>query len=342
MPDRDALQIAPGQEVAVALLSPEDAPGVAALFRAVYGQDYPVKTYYDPAALLAANRAGDIISCVARTASGDIVGHLAMYRIAPCPKVYEGGAAMVLPAYRNTAKLFERMVVLGIKTCPAYGGEGVYGEHVCNHLFTQKAAVTLGNLTMGLEVDLMPAAAYDKENSAPGRVSSLHGFQVLKSYPHTVHLPRVYEQALRFIYKDLPDERVLLLSSQAPPAGARSRLTAETYDYAQVMRITAWELGEDLAEVLAAREADDAARGVEVYQVWLPLATPWVGWAVDELRRRGYFLGGVLTRWFNEDGLLMQRLAHDPEWEAMQILTERSKEVVRLVRQDWEAVGGRS
>jgi hypothetical protein len=342
MPDRDALQIAPGQEVAVALLSPEDAPGVSALFRAVYGQDYPVKTYYDPAALLAANRAGDIISCVARTPGGDIVGHLAMYRIAPCPKVYEGGAAMVLPAYRNTAKVFERMVVLGIKTCPAYGGEGVYGEHVCNHLFTQKAAVTLSNVTMGLAVDLMPASAYDHEKSAQGRVSSLHGFQVLKPHPHTVHLPRVYERELRFIYEGLADTRDLALSTQAPPPDSRSRLTVEVYDFAQVMRVAARELGEDLLAALDGTRAEAAAHGVKVEQLWLPLAAPWVGWAVDELRGRGWFLGGVLPRWFDEDGLMVQRLAEAPRWDDMQILTDRSREVVRLVRRDWERVDGRS
>lgn len=340
MAEIDALTIAPGQEVSVDLMRPEDAPGVTALFRAVYDEEYPVKTYYQPSELIEANRQGDIISCVVRTAGGDIVGHLAMYRIAPCPKVYEGGASMVLPAYRNTAKLFERMVMLGIKTVPRFGGEGVYGEHVCNHLFTQKAAVTLGNVTMGLEVDLMPAAAYDKEKSAQGRVSSLHGFQVLKSHPHAVHLPRVYDEALRFIYEGLADERSLVASTQTPPPGSRSRVTAEIYDYAQVMRVTAWELGEDLAEALAGREAEADARGVEVCQVWLPLAAPWVGWAADELRLRGYFLGGVLARWFDEDGLLMQRLAHAPDWEDMQILTERSQEIVRLARQDWEAVGG--
>jgi hypothetical protein len=340
MAEIDALKIVPGQEITVDLLRPEDAPGVAALFHVVYGEEYPVKTYYQPSELIEANRKGDVISCVVRTSGGDIVGHNAMYRIAPCPKVYEGGASLVLPAYRNTAKLFERMVVLGIKAVPRFGGEGVYGEHVCNHLFTQKAAVSLGNVTMGLEVGLMPAAAYDKEKSAQGRVSSFHGFQTLKPHPHAVHLPQVYDDSLRFIYEGLVDERSLDISTQSPPTGSRSRLTAEIYDYAQVMRITAWELGEDLAEALARPEAEAVARGVEVYQVWLPLAAPWVGWAVDELRGWGWFLGGVLPRWFDEDGLLMQRLAHTPDWDGMQILTERSQEIVRLVRRDWEAVGG--
>lgn len=336
MAEVDVSKIAPGQDVTVELMRPEDAPGVAALFRAVYGQHYPVKTYYQPSALIEANQKEDIVSSVARTPAGDIVGHNSMYRIAPCPKVYEGGAGLVLPAYRNTAKLFERMIALGIEAVPRFGGEGVFGEHVCNHLYPQKAAARLGNVPMGLEVDLMPAEAYQAEKSAGGRVSSLHGVQTLKAHAHTVYLPQAYEQTLRFLYEGLAEERSLNPSTLVPPAGSRSRLTAEVFDFAQVTRITAWELGEDLLQALAEREAE--GRGVAVYQIWLPLAAPWVSWAVDELRGCGWFLGGLLPRWFDEDGLLMQRLAHAPGWDALQLLLERSQEIARLVRQDWELV----
>jgi len=334
----DTSLIEPGQEVEVDLMRPEDAPGVAALFRAVYGEEYPVKTYYQPEALCQANRQGEIISAVTRTPKGDIVGHNAMYRIAPCPKVYEGGAGLVLPAYRNTAKLFGRMVAVGIQAVPDFGGEGIYGEHVCNHVYTQKVAAALGNITMGLEVDLMPAEAYDKESSAQGRVSSLFGYQTLKPHPHTVYLPSVYEETLRFIYEGLKETRRMEIASQAPPQLEASRISAEIYDYAQVARITIWEIGEDLAAALDQREAEAAARGVIVFQLWLPLGNPSLGWAVELLRGRGYFLGGVLPRWFDEDGLLMQRLLNPPDWESLQIFHERSKIITRMVKDDWQRV----
>lgn len=334
----DALTIVAGQEVEVDLMHPQDARGVAALFRAVYGEGYPVKTYYEPAELTEANRTGAIISCVARTPQGDIVGHNSMYRIAPCPKVYEGGAGLVLPSYRNTAKLFERMIAKGIGALPRFGGEGVYGESVCNHLFTQKAAVSLGNIVMGLEVDLMPVTAYSKEGSAQGRVSSLCGFQTIKPYPHTIYLPQVYAESLGFLYQGLKDQRQFLPSTQAPAADRPSRLESVIYDYAQVTRITAWGLGHDFVAALAKLESEAAERGVTVYQIWLPLAAPEVGWAVDTLRRRGYFFGGLLPRWFNEDGFMLQRLAHDPGWDDMQILLERSHRIVEIVKNDRQAV----
>ena len=59
---------------------------------------------------------------------------------------------------------------------------------------------------------------------------------------------------------------------------------------------------------------------------------------VDCLRRRGYFLGGLLPRWFDSDGLLMQKTAARPGWEDMQIYFERAQKIAALARADWEAI----
>lgn len=55
---------------AVDLFRPEDAQGVVRPFQAVYGDDHPVKMYYDREKLAEANRTGDCRSVVARTADG--------------------------------------------------------------------------------------------------------------------------------------------------------------------------------------------------------------------------------------------------------------------------------
>ena len=336
----DPALIEPGQEVEIALMRPQDAPGVAALFRAVYGEDYPVKTYYQPDGLRAANQSGDIISVVARTPKGDIVGHNATYRIAPCPKVYESGAGLVLPAYRNTAKLFQRMVAAGIQAAPDFGGEGIYGEHVCNHVYTQKVAAAMGNIIMGLAVDLMPTDAYKQEKSSQGRVSSVFGYQTQKPFAHTVHLPPVYADFMSYLYEGLAEPRRMEIADGKPAPGVLSDISGETYQFAGVTRITVRRIGEDFLPALGRWEAEATALGVVVYQVWLPMSQPCLGWAVDGLRERGYFMGGLLPRWFDEDGLLMQRLVHPPDWEAQQILLERSQSIARFIREDWERVAG--
>ncbi len=326
----DVPVIPPDQDVEVDVMRPEDAPGVAHLFRAVYHDDYPIKTYYDPQALIAANRKGEILSCVSRTPRGDIVGHNAFYPIAPSKKVFEGGAGLVLPAYRKRAWLLPRMATRGMRMVPEFGGEGIYGEHICSHLFTQRLAQRVGNVVMGLEVDLT-----FQEGGTQKRVSSFHGYHTLKPYPHTVYPPKIYDHALRFLYEGLKEERKFTPSPQLPPEEHRSRIASDTYEAARVSRISVLEIGEDFETVMAVRESEAAAGDVTVYQVWLPLGSPSVGWAVECLRRRGYFLGGLLPRWFDTDGLLMQRLCHTPDWDGIQILLDRSREIFRMVHEDW-------
>ena len=59
--------IEPGQHWIVDLFRPEDAEGVVRLFLRVYGENYPIRTYVEPARLKEENAKGVTISSVART-----------------------------------------------------------------------------------------------------------------------------------------------------------------------------------------------------------------------------------------------------------------------------------
>ena len=76
------------------------------------------------------------------------------------------------------------------------------------------------------------------------------------------------------------------------------------------------------------------------FQVWLKPGFPRVGAAVNMLREQGYFLGGLLPRWFDHDGLLMQKLFCPPDWEGIRLHTDRAKTILELVREDRDRVTG--
>jgi len=59
---------------------------------------------------------------------------------------------------------------------------------------------------------------------------------------------------------------------------------------------------------------------------------------VEVFRANGYFLGGLLPRWFDEDGLMMQKLFCPPEWEKIHLYTDRAKRISGIVRQDRNSV----
>ncbi|MBA4392159.1 MAG: hypothetical protein C0407_01270 [Desulfobacca sp.] len=329
--------VEPGQSYTFELFRPEDAEGVVHLFKTVYGEGYPISTFIDPKRLIEENAAGRSISCVARTPKGDIVGHNALFCFAPYSKTYEGGAGLVHPSYRGGAGIFTGLGLFCEKVAaPQFGVEAIFGEPVCNHVFAQRAMVTAGYITHTLEVDLMPAAAYDTEKSALGRVSTLLGFKTLHPNPHGVFVPQVYQEPFDYLYSALDDKRQIRISASEQPPGIHSDLTTHVFDFAQVARIVVNQVGRDFMSLLEQEEKRLSDRKVVVYQIWLNLAWPWINDVVLMLQARNYFLGGLLPRWYDTDGMLMQKVTERPNWEGINLYFDRAKKILEWVRADWE------
>ena len=329
--------IEPGQEWEVDLFRAEDAEGVVRLFRSVYGAGYPVSTYMDPQRLIEENRARRIISSVARTSRGDVVGHNALFNSAAHPGTYESGAGAVHAHYRGGKGIFTLMVDHGLEIAATFPEvNAVFCEPVCNHIFSQKLTEKAGFILRALEVDLMPSSAYEKEATVSGRVSAFLTFRTFHPRPHAVYLPAVYRDVLCFLYEGLDDHRDFRLSDSGAPSGSLSDIRPQVFDFAGVARVAVHQPGEDFALRMEQLERELEGKGIQVVQVWLNLACEWVGEAVETLRGRGFFLGGALPRWFDSDGLLMQKIRSRPYWEGIQLFGDRAGQILKLVREDWE------
>ena len=332
--------IEPGQDFEIDLFRPEDAEGVVSLFLVVYGSGYPIKTFMEPETLKRENAAGRTISTVARTSRGDIIGHNALYQSAPHAGIYESGAGLVHPAYRGDKGIFSRLIVHGLEIgSRKFSVEATFCEPVCNHLLSQKQSSRQGWITQALEVDLMPASAYDKEKSASGRVSALLDFATIMPKPHRVYLPAVYEESLRFLYASLDDKRFFEVGDGKPLPDSATDMRIQFFGFAGVARVAVHAAGADFADSFATQEQSLLQQGAQVIQVWISLSFPWVSRVVGDLRERGYFLGGILPRWFDGDGMLMQKILTRPNWQEIQLYAERAVKILELVRADWERTG---
>jgi hypothetical protein len=325
-----------GEKIQVDLFRPEDGPGIGKLFRAVYGDGYPARHVYEPAGLTAAFHRGENYPIVARRPDGEVIGHVALFRSAPYAMLYESGAGVVQPKYRNAGVSRLLLACSSERIAPGLGLEETWGEAVCNHVYMQKAIYAFRHVETALEVALMPAEAYEKEHSAAGRVASVVGCRCYKPRPHQVHVSEVYDEALRFLYAGLDDERTLLRGEDDFPPGVTTRADVWLFEFAKVVRMAVAQFGGDFESNLDALEEEVLPRGFKVIQVSLNLGRPCVGRAVAVLRDRGYFLGGILPRWFDEDGLLMQKIVGDPCWEGIRLFSERAAKILEIVREDWK------
>ncbi|MCX8021541.1 MAG: hypothetical protein N2745_02060 [Syntrophorhabdaceae bacterium] len=326
------------QDYTIDFFIPTDAEGVAQLFREVYGEEYPVKIVYNPEQFIKGVERRDYVPVVARTKERRVVGFSSLYHSAPYRGIYEVGLTLVSPDYRNTPifGLLSRHIIKAIPSIP--GLEVLFLESVCNHTITQKAGVMFKLIATAIEIDLMPAEAYENEKSATGRVSTLNMFRTFVHRPHTVYVPEVYSESIRYIYDGLDDSRTLIPSTKPLPVDGLTEISTEIFDFAQLARLSIDEVGADFGAALEAEEKHIQDKKCEVIQVWIKTSWPWVGEVTDILKNRGFFLGGILPCWFGEDGLLMQKVIPRPNWEGINLYTERATQILRFIKDEWETM----
>lgn len=334
---RDRHVIDREQTFVVDRFRPEDANGVARLVYAVYGDGYPVETYYIPERIIEANRDGRLYSVVARTPSGDIVGHEALYRSSPAfPGLYEVGQGLVLRDYRNSFAFFKMNRLLLQEVCHEAGIDAFFGEAVCHHVATQKSSRIEGANECALEIDLMPADSYEREAPGYGRVSCLILARSLRDREQTLFVPVPYRQAVDLVLPHLSLSRRVCTPETDWQHNRATVIQTSVFAGAGVQRSNISQIGADFSGHLDRIDIEGRALGVVVSQIFLNAGDPAIGVAVDVLRTRGYFLGGLVPRWFDSDGFLMQKLEIEPGFDKMVLHSDRSKALRDLVRADWQ------
>jgi len=201
----------------------------------------------------------------------------------------------------------------------------------------QKAGASLNCFETGIELDLMPASSYVKEQSSQGRVAALLMFKTYKPLAQTVYLPEAYQESLPYLYS-VYDFGHQFISAPSSDPGQATRGHEEIYEGAGVARFALLETGPDLETYLLAHENEALAKGCSVLQVYLNLARPAVGCAVSILRNHQYFLSGFLPRWFGTDGLLMQKIMHEPNLDGIKLYSDRAEKILQMIVADRDSV----
>lgn len=223
-----------------------------------------------------------------------------------------------------------------------YGLKQVWGEAVCNHASSQRAYTENQYAETGCEIDLLPGTGMARSMKAAdtGRVAVIVVFRPYEDRPQKIYLPPVYWKQLEYLYADFDHGHHFLpgdgpLSAEQPTQGK-----LELYSQVAVARMNFTVIGSDFADLLTKFDHQASENGIRVSQVFLPLTVAATGEAVDILRRCGYFLGGVMPRWFGDDGLLMQKVLGSPNFEGIRLYTDRAKNILELVTADWRRAVG--
>jgi len=316
---------------------PQYGEGIAHCFRTVYGNGYPIKSVYDPDMLKAEFDKGNFYPVVAINHKYEVVGVMALYRSsAPYKDLYEAGAGIVLPEYRGLKIAEQLYQYLSEYLTREVNIEEMFGESVCNHIKIQRMVLHYECIETGLEIDLMPAEAYSQEKSSSGRVTVDLFFRSYRDRPQDVYIPHIYEDICKFLYEDPKRRRNLTPSTQDIPKNAFTLGDYVYFEFAQVGRLKISSIGSDFASYVDNYERELTIKGLFVSQVFLRLDCPWVGRATEILLSKGYFFGGLLPRWFDVDGIFMQKIYGEPNWEGIILFSDRAKRILGFIKDDWK------
>jgi hypothetical protein len=254
---------------------------------------------------------------------------------APHKGAREVAQGLVLPEYRGCG-LLNRLVHHAVDHARRHTGTDVlFGTAVCNHVVSQRALLGAGFADAGFEVDYAPARLFFQENSSDGRVATAFECRVLRRAPYqTTYLPAPYADLIRRIVARLDDDRVFLDCPANAPAPKRSDLDIADLPTFDLLRATIREAGTGLEQEIM--EIEGAARrdGRALVQTVVDLGSPSAGLAVAALRRRGYWLGGLLPRWMDNDALLMQKTFHYPNFAGIKVHAAAGRQLLEMVMAD--------
>jgi len=325
---------APEQSYEVRRFQPEDALQVARLFWLTYGFSYKNDALYRPEGLLDMIDRGALISHVAVTQDGQVVGHAGLLRPEPV-LMAEAGLLAIAPEHRGR-QLMERLKASITEEATSLGLFGVCFNTVTSHPVSQRLVINDGARPCGLDLAGSYPRQFKNMNLGDGprqRESCLLCFAYLAAPPPALaHVPERHRGMVGRIYETLG--RQLTLGPDGPQTGADDAPGAYAVSFDRglakgVVRVTRADERQWPEIRRAVADLMDIA-GAEVVHIDLPLAqtaTPRL-WELAEAA--GFFFAGVWPHGA-EDGDLtrLTRLA-----------APLNMELVRLYSKFAQALGG--
>jgi len=303
---------------------PAQVEGVLAAFRSVYGDDYADPRVYQPDYWIAQNQSQQLFTYVAQATDRTVSGLVSFYRVAPFEGLYEFGRLAVVPEHRQSG-LGQRLLAYALE---AFSKEpiasGVCAEMSCHWKVSQNMVHQLNFQDVALAVGLFPAPEH--------RVSAVMSYFDMRDRAHKVHIPPRWKELLIFCYDELglQRERIHL----GTPLSGSSQLQTSYLEGPRVARLDFLATGQDFATQLS--EAERAHDQAQVFQLRLNLEDPRTIAAADIAYQSGYRCCGLLPRWFDGDGLLLQRNLAPAPFEHDHISSRRAQEMARRIEHQWK------
>jgi anti-sigma regulatory factor (Ser/Thr protein kinase)/RimJ/RimL family protein N-acetyltransferase len=298
---------APPAKYSYRLMEPADAIEIAKCVYRTYGYTYPGEHVYYPERIVTLNQSGDLLSAVATTEMGEVVGHCALSG-QPGDPVMEIGQAVVAPAHRRRGVMNELVSLL---TAEARRRRlaGLCVVAVTVHPFLQQAIHRYNFRESALLLAYGPRNVHFKkitDQELPQRVTAVYSYQPLyedassRIYPPTHHcsiIAQIYANlGLEREFASVKTPRLRTGPGSAKPKDRNFDLSTEITSAMRSARIQIAGYGPGIEREIKSKLRDLCCERIAVVYLALPLGDPHTAASCQKFEELGFFFAGILPR----------------------------------------------
>lgn len=325
-------QAGPPAVVEIRPMRPGEAIAVSRCAYEAYRYTYVYEHIYHPDRVRKLNATGKLVSLVAVSDAGEVIGHAALIPQAEMEGICEFGVAFVKPECRG-AGVLNRLTPALIEEARARGFHGAFVHSVTTHWFSQKAAHRMGFrdtcllLSCAAPLDFKQIA----EKGTSQRESLAHSFLYCRE-PATpiIHPPARHEGIIREIYGNLGIEPQIGGGVADKPSG-RGMIRVHT-DNNSVSHVHILRFGRNTVSEVRSLLRQLCLKRVETVFLYINLCDPSAAGA-GAFEEMGFFFSGVFPSKGTEETLVLQFLNNATvDYGRFQMNSEMGRRLLDYVR----------
>ncbi len=331
------------KEAEIRKITGGEEEALTSLFHSVYGYDYIHEWVYFPEAFKAKIENKDLVSLVAVSGEGKLIGHVGLLRQSLNPLVYEAALGVVDPTVKSQGlfqKLFSSLMDVVRATPMSY----CIFDFVTNHDYSQRIVAQHGMCEMALFLGCQikkTQAQLEKlgigdDPKLSDRYSLLLGIHPCQSTPFgkALILPESLGEMFEFLLEPLgvswaPTSRFDVLPLEG--SYLLSLQVAQQSAYFDFKKPGSRALDQLLGEWSGLRR-----EGYKYAAIDVPLRASGLGQLQEYLRGHGFFVSGFVP-FKDELGFRFQSIAPAKvDFSEIKVSTPRAKKLVEVIQKDFE------
>ena len=319
---------------------PMDAIKISKLAYFTYGYSYSDYIYY-PEQIIKMVENGSLISNVAVTEDGEIIGHLAFEFYDSSNSIPELGVAFTNPKYRGH-KVFHNLNVSLIDKAKEIGLKGFFVNAVTAHIASQKGASRYGLKPTGLNLGILPQKKVFKKltGEITQRLSTLTMFSSLYDpVSKNIFIPEKYTELIEEIYDSLSLKRDLIENVLQKEFLQKKGLMNNTISPAlNVAFMKVMKYGEDTIDEIISKWKYYKLEKISVIYLYLNLEdehTPYISKKANEI---GFIYSGIIPEYLNGNDILILQYTNNMkvDFEKIKVADEESKKILDFIKAEYE------